>query len=187
MDTCLEICGDGLNKEFWECDDGNLIDGDGCSSVCTVEHGWQCLSGDPSYCYKHLRPWIINYGISDDSSLIFLEFNTSVHFRNTWVQDRSWSLKFEGPLDEYHYKWEVVNQTEHINVTSTILYVHIDYPDQLFGYDFENITLYFNDSTQLIDATNGFEMVDKAVQFFLKGKERHTPIGYWVGILFFLA
>lgn len=46
--TCTTRCGDGLT--MWmisgsakeECDDGNLINGDGCSSDCKVEDGWQC-------------------------------------------------------------------------------------------------------------------------------------------------
>jgi cysteine-rich repeat protein len=35
----LEVCGDGVvnNAGAEACDDGNTIDGDGCSSVCTVE------------------------------------------------------------------------------------------------------------------------------------------------------
>ncbi|MCH8149859.1 MAG: DUF4215 domain-containing protein, partial [Planctomycetes bacterium] len=32
-----------------ECDDGNPDDGDGCSSTCTVENGWDC-TGRPSVC-----------------------------------------------------------------------------------------------------------------------------------------
>ncbi|MEO1574611.1 MAG: DUF4215 domain-containing protein, partial [Pseudomonadota bacterium] len=37
------ICGDGLFPQFSargteQCDDGNMVDGDGCSSTCTVEH-----------------------------------------------------------------------------------------------------------------------------------------------------
>jgi len=34
------VCGDGKAAEA--CDDGNLEDGDGCSSECTVETGWYC-------------------------------------------------------------------------------------------------------------------------------------------------
>ena len=46
---CDEVCGDGL-LFYLECDDGNLIDYDGCSSSCTVEPGFDC-SGEPSQCY----------------------------------------------------------------------------------------------------------------------------------------
>jgi len=34
-------CGDGLN-DGEACDDGNFLDGDGCSHLCTVETGFQC-------------------------------------------------------------------------------------------------------------------------------------------------
>ena len=39
---CREICGDGLNLGEYQCDDGNIIDGDGCSSKCTYEKGFKC-------------------------------------------------------------------------------------------------------------------------------------------------
>lgn len=42
--VCTEICGDGL-RFLVSCDDGNLIDGDGCSSSCTVEQGYKCEGG----------------------------------------------------------------------------------------------------------------------------------------------
>ena len=36
---CTEICGDGLNLGQYKCDDGNLANGDGCSSKCLLELG----------------------------------------------------------------------------------------------------------------------------------------------------
>lgn len=50
--VCLEICGDGLLFNL-ECDDGNTINGDGCSSVCRVETDYTCVGGTsttPSTC-----------------------------------------------------------------------------------------------------------------------------------------
>lgn len=42
-------CGNG-NKHFNEsCDDGDLMNGDGCSSTCAIEPGWTC-TGNPSAC-----------------------------------------------------------------------------------------------------------------------------------------
>ena len=41
MDTCV-VCGDGSRGGIFACDDGNTANGDGCSSVCTVETGWSC-------------------------------------------------------------------------------------------------------------------------------------------------
>ena len=44
-DTCVEKCGDGRNDGMRECDDGNLLDYDGCSSECTIEEGYECNNG----------------------------------------------------------------------------------------------------------------------------------------------
>ena len=43
--TCVAVCGDARNAASEECDDGNLISGDGCSKYCQVERGWACLPG----------------------------------------------------------------------------------------------------------------------------------------------
>lgn len=44
-----EPCGNGLIDVPETCDDGNVADGDGCSSMCTVEPDFEC-SGEPSVC-----------------------------------------------------------------------------------------------------------------------------------------
>lgn len=41
--TCISICGDGLIILNEECDDFNMIDGDGCSSACQLEIGFLCI------------------------------------------------------------------------------------------------------------------------------------------------
>ena len=41
-DEPLPICGDGVIDPGQQCDDGNMADGDGCSSSCNVEQGWIC-------------------------------------------------------------------------------------------------------------------------------------------------
>ena len=43
-DSCETVCGDGLQAGEEGCDDGNGVDGDGCSSTCQVEEGWTCTS-----------------------------------------------------------------------------------------------------------------------------------------------
>ncbi|XP_028834109.1 pappalysin-2 isoform X2 [Denticeps clupeoides] len=44
------FCGDGLLQGTEGCDDGNLLDGDGCSKTCRMEPGFNC-DGQPSLCY----------------------------------------------------------------------------------------------------------------------------------------
>lgn len=38
--TCILYCSNGVRGIDEECDDGNAIDGDGCSSACTIESGY---------------------------------------------------------------------------------------------------------------------------------------------------
>ena len=49
----VQTCGNGIIETTFsfaeECDDGNTVNGDGCSSTCTVESGFEC-TGEPSVC-----------------------------------------------------------------------------------------------------------------------------------------
>ncbi len=49
---CVLYCGDGVveSEQGEECDDGNVENGDGCSSLCFVEIGWLCDDEEPSTC-----------------------------------------------------------------------------------------------------------------------------------------
>lgn len=42
--TCYRVlkCGDGYRHFRENCDDGNLVNGDGCGENCTIEAGWAC-------------------------------------------------------------------------------------------------------------------------------------------------
>ncbi len=47
--SCVFVCGNGELEPGESCDDGNSMDGDGCSSSCAVEEGFDC-AGEPSAC-----------------------------------------------------------------------------------------------------------------------------------------
>jgi cysteine-rich repeat protein len=49
FDSCPTLCGDGSVAGPEACDDGNTVDGDGCSSSCQIEPGFAC-TGQPSVC-----------------------------------------------------------------------------------------------------------------------------------------
>jgi cysteine-rich repeat protein len=38
IEGCTAVCGNGIVEEGEDCDDGNNINGDGCSSTCQLEH-----------------------------------------------------------------------------------------------------------------------------------------------------
>jgi fibro-slime domain-containing protein len=42
--ACASTCGDGMKLGAEACDDGNLSDGDGCSSSCSKESGFTCTT-----------------------------------------------------------------------------------------------------------------------------------------------
>jgi len=67
--TVVEICGDGIIAGEEECDDGNRLDGDGCSPVCTVEQGWSC-EGEPSVCENLCGDGVIDSGEQCDGDLL---------------------------------------------------------------------------------------------------------------------
>lgn len=61
-DRCVPICGDGaIIRPSEQCDDGNTMNGDGCSSMCQVEANFQCV-GEPSACVSTLPPVTNNCG-----------------------------------------------------------------------------------------------------------------------------
>eukprot|EP00656_Telonema_subtile_P050312 TRINITY_DN6485_c0_g1_i1.p1 TRINITY_DN6485_c0_g1~~TRINITY_DN6485_c0_g1_i1.p1 ORF type:complete len:1411 (-),score=544.52 TRINITY_DN6485_c0_g1_i1:64-4296(-) len=43
-----QLCGDGRKVGTEACDDGNLLDGDGCSASCAVEPSFSCTAGSPN-------------------------------------------------------------------------------------------------------------------------------------------
>lgn len=46
------ICGDGIVEKGEMCDDGNTVNGDGCSSTCKLEWGFDCVGTKPTVCTK---------------------------------------------------------------------------------------------------------------------------------------
>ncbi|CAI2374547.1 unnamed protein product [Moneuplotes crassus] len=61
-DSCYAICGDGITLEVEQdenfCDDGNSLEGDGCSRDCKVEEGYSCEGGgldSPDICKKDCK------------------------------------------------------------------------------------------------------------------------------------
>lgn len=51
---CATFCGDGIIMGYEVCDDNNNINGDGCSSNCSIEPAFYC-SGSPSMCRPCLQ------------------------------------------------------------------------------------------------------------------------------------
>lgn len=58
LDPVNQLCGNGILEQILgeDCDDGNKLNGDGCSNLCKVESGWDCRIYDwsikRSFCSK---------------------------------------------------------------------------------------------------------------------------------------
>ena len=65
---CKDKCGDGIIITDL-CDDGNTLNGDGCSSICTIETGWRCpnnvcsLIATPSLTLVNIRSFPANHSV----------------------------------------------------------------------------------------------------------------------------
>jgi cysteine-rich repeat protein len=78
-DKCQEFCGDGLlmsetRPNVSYCDDGNLDNGDGCNSSCSIEIGYTCSGGSqeqPDSCFEICGDGINsqNIGCDDGNTL----------------------------------------------------------------------------------------------------------------------
>ena len=70
------------------CDDGGVIDGDGCSSVCTIEANSVCDSSNPSECSTCGDGVIELFEQCDDGNLITNDgCDASCNIEADWVCD----------------------------------------------------------------------------------------------------
>lgn len=89
------------------CDDGNLLNGDGCDANCYVETGYYCNRPfEPDYCYPRWRPMVIGANLSTDGHHLFIYWNTSVIIAPDTELDVDWELIILGPRDSYNYTWD---------------------------------------------------------------------------------
>ena len=67
--VCHErICGDGILEGPEECDDGNTVDGDGCSNNCTLEYGYSCIG---KKCRSYCGNGVVGEGEECDDGNVF--------------------------------------------------------------------------------------------------------------------
>ncbi len=69
-ENAFGVCGNGIVEAGENCDDGNLTNGDGCSSTCTVQVGFSC-TGNPSVCFTVCGDGVVAVGIEqcDDGNI----------------------------------------------------------------------------------------------------------------------
>lgn len=91
---CWEKCGIGKRLTindistglggYKACDDGNLVNGDGCSASCTVESNYNCVNGGlttADYCYSLVKPYAIIVPINNSTDFQII-FSEKISFRD---------------------------------------------------------------------------------------------------------
>jgi cysteine-rich repeat protein len=80
--SCFNKCGNGYLYDLGlhdssECDDGNTINGDGCSSECMVEDNWVCKRGDQAT-PKNEKPYKSNADKCDQKLTYEFKINREI-------------------------------------------------------------------------------------------------------------
>ena len=148
----LEKCGDGMNLGNVECDDGNLISGDGCNSNCEVEYGFKCYH-EPNkrdYCFDIIPPQAKL--IVQNSSLLILNFSEPMKLKTETISHFFSSLSFSVSnleSQDCDYNWlPIMNNSK--NFLS--IFIKLTMKCSLRGYA-EEFTVTFNDPRLLGDLT----------------------------------
>ncbi len=103
--NCIEVCGDGFNYGFYECDDGNKISGDGCDATCRIEKGFNCTGGtsfSADFCADIKNPVPKIELVSGDNTRIFISFDEEVTMADK-VDVDSVLITIIGPAKNYDY------------------------------------------------------------------------------------
>jgi len=146
-ETCIDICGDGRRvARTTECDDGNLVDGDGCSSSCKIEEGWTCSGGNETMadsCVSHVGPVPI----------------ITVNRRDPTAFNISFDRKVVNTLQSKEYVSQILVSLEGIDVDNSLYEITYDSSSQTFKVQFgllESVieslmTVTFKDPSRITD------------------------------------
>ncbi|CDW72275.1 fu domain containing protein [Stylonychia lemnae] len=147
---CEDICGDGIVVEK-QCDDGNLISGDGCNDQCELEFGYECLFPNQT-CRENIRPEIQIISVSSVNQ-IFIEFTEEIYIENsTTISPFNMEVLITGSLLQYNFQWRIVSDQNKIIPNKPIKRFSIilfDIKQTLFGT--ETISIRFINETQIFD------------------------------------
>jgi cysteine-rich repeat protein len=107
---CIEICGDGFNFGMVECDDGNLMNGDGCTSKCFIEKGWNCTGGSPympDTC-RDIQSPTPKISLINKRNQVYISFDEEVILTEDLNQEPpKFTITVTGQQPFYKFDWEV--------------------------------------------------------------------------------
>ncbi|CAD8148167.1 unnamed protein product [Paramecium octaurelia] len=130
-DMCYSQCGDGIMTDLEECDDGNLLNGDGCDNDCTESENSTCKDNECvilSSTYSYLEYEKEQSGVQ----YIKLKYSTMMRLIDGFTQ--------QDYLD--NLKFEIDNQTDvafiqiipKLNITHDLQFVDIQVAIEFIKY-----------------------------------------------------
>lgn len=165
--ACLDICGDGTVMGT-ECDDGNIDNGDGCSSECFVETNYRCTSNTSmqSSCQyvgkqlsislidtkktKGLNQGIFTFLLSSPMPLLN-KYNFSQYFQfscsNATHQVLSWSYSEGEVILTVDYQTDLEGREASVNFTFNQLFIRLQPIILVFTIRSNNVMLIIGDES----------------------------------------
>jgi cysteine-rich repeat protein len=179
FDKCKEICGDGLNFQYFDCDDGNLVNGDGWDSNCEVEVGWRCSYGNSTTadtCWQ-IIPYITEYTLYPDNKILNIKINDTILILNTFsVND--WDVYASGPRGTYPLNWHIqdfdeLRKSEHVRDMNISL--EWEPSVQFFGEGIESIHLNLTNPNNTISEMFTWPLLQQNITVYPYGMEANDP------------
>lgn len=148
----MEKCGDGLNFGLVECDDGNLVNGDGCSDSCEIELDWTCTGGTPTskdVC-TYVQLDIVSMEVTANNNLI-LEFNKPAYIIGQLFQGDDFDIKisrYDGTaVTAFDVDFNIVRE-----MPATKIFVHLNIKEFLKGEDKRSrVEVFYKRSNKIFD------------------------------------
>ncbi|CAD8107684.1 unnamed protein product [Paramecium sonneborni] len=121
---CFTKCGDGIKSKDEECDDGNLIDFDGCNKICKNENNYICQMGICSYVQLTPVPKLKTYGdnsIYNPIRLFQLTYNLDLDLPINFNLSEFLQLELYQNFKSYNinYEYKIIQQLEKSNQNKT--------------------------------------------------------------------
>eukprot|EP00347_Sterkiella_histriomuscorum_P010294 403376857 len=171
---CVEICGDGFNYGSFQCDDGNILNGDGCSSKCVIEDGFNCTTGTkltPSVCMDNKNP-TPKITLISSKNLIYIQFDEEVSLQKT-LDTTTLSVTVQGPASSYKFDWRLLDEYKTAEPVQMIV-LQLEFYSSLKGSEKEQVWIEFMSSDIYKDGT-GNGIVRAPLKGFLSKYEYIDP------------
>ncbi|CAD8204772.1 unnamed protein product [Paramecium pentaurelia] len=149
-------CGNGIRENQEECDDGNILNNDGCSKNCLIENKWNCLSKDSqtNTCYSQTQINLEYLNLTRQNQFIQLSYSKKVRLKfnsdnNNFLSQNS--LKIIGlQEDQYLITCYPVIAIDQQEFKSILYQFEIQFFEQILNQF--NFTVFINET--LIDVND---------------------------------